>query len=352
MFFIIKAIDILDDNGEIIAIFPSSWMSARGGKSFKKIIEERACITDQIDVYGEVFEGSALVEVSILKMVKTDLKKAPNIIKKRVFNGEMIPDNRKEADDLIDLPVPFEEYGTVRRGLTTGCNSIFINPPLATSEHIKPIISSPKDFTGYNTDNARLDYLLYVEDEEELNDETKEYLLSCEENIKATKEPKTFYEKIANHQCWYKLNLFPCDGIVFSYFVRSEMRFALNTSNAIIRDNFYVIHPRKGINKYLLLALLNNYYTFLQLEKAGKKYGAGLLKIQRYDIEALHFIDVSRLSKSDTELLCKLGERLVNNSDSKIIDDITKQIARHLSYPYEKIRLSYETEKNNRLERV
>lgn len=352
MFFIVKAIDLLNDNGEIIAIFPSSWMSARGGKSFKKIIEERACITDQIDVYGEVFEGNALVEVSILKMVKTDIKKTPNIIKTKVLNGELIPDNRKEADELIDLPVPFGEYGTVRRGLTTGCNTIFINPPLATSEHVKPIISSPKDFAGYNTDNARLDYLLYVENLENLNQETKDYLISCEEKIIATREPKTFYEKIANHQCWYKLNLFPCDGIVFSYFVRNEMRFALNTSNATIRDNFYVIHPREGVNKYLLVALLNNYYTFLQLEKAGKKYGAGLLKIQRYDIEALHFIDISKLSENEIELMCKLGERLVNTNEARIIEEITRVIAEHLNYPYEKIKLSYETEKNNRLERV
>ena len=76
----------------------------------------------------------------------------------------------------------------------------------------------------------------------------------------------------------------------------------------MIRDNFYVLYPE--IDKWVCFALLNNLYTFYQLECAGKKYGAGLLKIQRYDIENLHFPNIKTFSAVDIDELKKLGKKL------------------------------------------
>lgn len=352
MFFIVKAIDLVKDNGEIVAIFPSSWMSAKGGKSFKRIIEEHMCITDQIDVYGEVFEGGALVEVSILKMVKTTTLQETNHLKMKVEKGKMIPDNRKSSDFLINLPNPFSFYGNVRRGLTTGGNNIFINPPVCSSINVKPILSSPKSFTGFNTDSAKLDSLLCIKEDDCIAPDVREYLISCESIILESGKPKTLFEKLKNQQCWYNINSFPCDGIIFSYFVRDEMKFVLNTSNAITRDNFYVISPSERIEKYLLMALLNNFFTYYQLEKMGKRYGAGLLKIQRYDIENLHFIDITQLSEDEISILSSLGKRLARTSDYTVVEEITEVISSYLGLSYDSVRQAYETEKKNRLEQV
>ncbi len=38
MYFLIKAIDLLKENGQLIVIFPSSWMQARSGSGFKKLL--------------------------------------------------------------------------------------------------------------------------------------------------------------------------------------------------------------------------------------------------------------------------------------------------------------------------
>ena len=352
MFFILKGIDLLSEKGEMIAIFPNSWMIARGGKGFKKLIEERASITDQIDVYGEVFEGKALVEVSILKIVKKVSQHETKNQRIKVENNTILVDKPEDLIIAMDLPQPFHEYGTVRRGLTTGCNTIFINPPLKTSNCLKNIISSPKDFEGYNTDTAHFDKLLYVKNKDETSEEVNSYLHSCEEKILSTGEPKTLYEKVIKGQCWYKLNLFPCDGIIFNYFVRNEIRFSLNSSDAVIRDNFYIIHPNQSVGNYLMMALLNNYYTYLQLEKIGKKYGAGLLKIQRYDIESLKFVDISKLSKYQIKDLKNLGELLVKTSNVRIIEDITSIISESLGIDFKQIKQSYEAVKKHRLERV
>lgn len=54
-------------------------------------------------------------------------------------------------------------------------------------------------------------------------------------------------------------------GIVFSYFVRNDMKFIMNNLGYLVRDNFYIIKAQ--IDEYLMFALLNNYYTYYQLEK-------------------------------------------------------------------------------------
>lgn len=354
MFFIIKGIELLKDNGEMVVIFPSSWMAARGGKRFKQIINRSVDITDQIDVYGDVFEGNALVEVSILKMIKSTSRHETNFLKYKVENGKLVNDMRDSSVETINMPVLFKEYCSVRRGLTTGCNSVFINPPLNTvdTKHVIPILSSPKDVAGFNVQNAKFDNLLYVSEGELPEDEILNYLCICEEKIKNEGVPKTLYQEILNNKCWYSLNLFSCKGILFSYFIRSEIRFIFNDKDCMVRDNFYIIFPHEEMDIYLMMSLLNNYYTFLQLEKAGKKYGAGLLKIQKYDIEDLKFVDIKKMKSEDRQLLSKYGKQLVETNDSGLIEVITKELSRIMNCSFEQIKLLYEFERNNRLEQV
>lgn len=354
MYFVIKGISLLKENGEMVVIFPSSWMTARGGKSFKRLIEEKACILDQIDVYGEVFEDNALVEVSILRIIRTEKRKVTKHQRIRVHEGILEKDIGRNEEQVISFPISFMDYGTVRRGFTTGANSIFINPSAAAdiSDYLRPIISSPKDFEGFNTDHARLDKLLYIPESEQLSDALKEYLSLCEKMINETGEPKALKERIDHNLVWYKKPLFPCDGILFSYIVRNDMRFPLNTTRAIVRDNFYIIHPQSGLSVFLLVAFLNNYYSFYQLEMAGKKYGAGLLKIQKYDIEELRFPDISLLSNEQQQELIRTGKQLVITNDASYIEKITSLISEYWGLEFEQIKKAYLTVKKNRLERV
>lgn len=126
------------------------------------------------------------------------------------------------------------------------------------------------------------------------------------------------------------------------------MKFILNDSDYIIRDNFYICQPL--IDKWLCFALLNNYYTYYQLECMGKKYGAGLLKIQRYDIEKLMFPDTDEFSDDNREYLRKLARRLAETGDRRIIKEITLVISGYASIPYDRIEYIYETTVANRLE--
>ena len=70
MYFILRAILLLREGGELIAIFPNSWTNTPVGRQFYEQMSLHGCITDFINVEGEAFEGSPMVDVCILKYVK------------------------------------------------------------------------------------------------------------------------------------------------------------------------------------------------------------------------------------------------------------------------------------------
>ena len=235
----------------------------------------------------------------------------------------------------------------MRRGLTTGCNSIFINPdfPQATNYCIN-IISSPKSIYGYGTHSALFDKLLVI-NSDNLAPNVRKYLSSWEKKIKKSESPKILYQKIKNGEDWYIIKPIGGDGILFSYFVRNEMKFIMNDLGFVVRDNFYIIKPL--IDSYLLFSLLNNYYSYHQLEYNGKRYGAGLLKLQRYDIEKLSFPDIYNFSQADINLLISYAKNMVKTGNSRV-DDITEIISKYSSISAYTIRNQYNSLKAIRLE--
>lgn len=353
MYFIIKAIDLLRIGGELIVIFPSSWMQARSGEEFKEQLFSNADLLKEIHIRGEVFEKEALVEVVILKLVKTEnpSKTKCDSSYMELVDGKLIEKVISHNDFQLPLDTPFSKYSKIRRGLTTGWNTMFINPKVSIKKNrkfIKPIISTPKDVAGYNTDSAITDNLLVIAPGQKLNIEMKNYIKAMKEQLRRDKKHKTLYEKAESSKEWYTLNPVDSDGILFSYFVRNDMKFIMNTANILARDNFYIIYPL--INKYLMFALLNNYYTYYQLEVIGKKYGAGLLKIQRYDIENLKFVDVDRISVEDNKHLIFLATELANESKTDNIEEITKVLSKYSNIDFERIAWAYKNVKGKRLE--
>ena len=326
MYFVVKAISVLKANGELIVIFPESWLNSKGGTTFKSLLSSHCSVEKRIHVNGKAFEEDALVDVIILKLKKNSslLDCEPlyvnidgnNICKREVAQFKRISNNR----------VPFTSYATIRRGLTTGCNDIFVNPQVITDEsNLIDIISSPKSVVGFSTKKAITDKLLIVENGVQINDNLKAYFRNWEERILETEKPKTLATKIKNGETWYSISRIDCNGIIFGYMVRNDMRFILNDLGIIARDNFYVITPK--IDFFIMLALLNNYYIYAQLENNGRKYGGGMLKLQKYDVESLTLTDISAMSESDKNTLAVLGRKLVESGEKSIIDDITSLLS-------------------------
>ena len=122
----------------------------------------------------------------------------------------------------------------------------------------------------------------------------------------------------------------------------------MNESDILARDNFYIITPK--IDIWVMFALLNNHYTYYQLELKGKKYGAGILKLQRYDMEELQFPNYEMISESDKEELAMQSHKLVETADISIVEKITKLISKYSETDFKSIMNLWATAKSNRLE--
>lgn len=349
MYFIMKAINLLKDGGQLIVIFPSSWMNARSGVDFQKLMLSQCGLERQIHIYGDVFEREALVEVVILKLVKGVFGKRVTEEYLESKDGKLIEISLSDKKEISLFTQPFSEFATIKRGLTTGCNEMYINPDFLCEgeECFRPIVSSPKSIEGYTTVNARLDRLFFPIDDEAPT-EVLEYLEFWKNKIVKEQKPKTLYMKVNSSDRWYELREICGEGILFSYFVRNDMKFIMNETGALARDNFYVIKPK--VDKWIFFALLNNYYTYYQLEMRGKRYGAGLLKLQRYDVEALTFPKYTDISDDDKEELERLSHALLERADASIIDEITTVVSKYSTVGCDEITKRYFATKSNRLE--
>ena len=128
------------------------------------------------------------------------------------------------------------------------------------------------------------------------------------------------------------------------------MKFIVNKSGNIIRDNFYIIFP--AVDYWVCFALLNNYYTYYQLECTGKKYGAGLLKLQQYDLESLRFPALDSFSEVDINGLKKLAMKLAATGSRSIVSEITQVLSRYCDISFEEIASEYKNIVSRRLENV
>lgn len=385
MYFVLKAISLLKKHGEMVLIFPGTWKWAAGGQSFFEAMEKACTITEWFNVRGNPFETGAIVDVVILKLVKGQARpygsaktvvfedgKPPMILDRKA--GELSGDAVRSAFET-DM-VPFLQFADVRRGMTTLNNKMYINPqklePKLPKEFLTPIITSPKNIEGYTTKDCKKDALLLTDRDElpiadsdgfrissrsDLSDRTarrlaayyEALLASWQDKIMESGQPKTLYERIVRgDKKWYRLKTVSGRGILFGYIVRREMKFISSDTDDAVRDNFYVITPK--IDKDMLFGLLNNYYTFYQLEKQGKHYGAGVLKLQKYDIEQLRLVDYTKMDEASVAEFLSYVNLLKETGDPAVVEDITRRLSLWAPVDFDTIKQMYEEAKRKRLE--
>jgi len=327
MYFIIYGIHLLKQNGEMVVIFPNSWEKAQVGTTFKKSIERYCSITEHIDVVGSPFHGDPIVEVEILKIVKS--KNLPTTFKEITINENSLAERSKTNDINASLnkTFPLANIAIVRRGKTTGNNKMFINPPLLDKSLLVDIISSPKNVKGFSTNKSTTDKYLYVRSHDTVNGDTKKYLDECKERIMNEKEPKALYEAILTKQRWYDTSGAVIGDIVFPYIVRENIRFIKNDRKMMVRDNFYTINTIEDTN--LMISLLNNWFVWYQLEKCGKTYGNNVLKLQKYDIDSLRIIRPNLIETEDKEALKNFGKELTETGNTSIIEKISHTLSKY-----------------------
>lgn len=350
MYFLLYAIKLLKNDGELIVIFPNSWENTKAGIKFKKALTANCKIGKHITVTGNPFVGDPIVDVEILKLYKTSRSIDMLSIELNV-DGDSVEERAiANTNDLeFGNAVSLSWYAQIRRGKSTGGNKIFINPAMFSTQCLTDILSSPKDVNGFTTKQAKTDrYLMITSSDIQLEPAVTEYLDEWKEIIKKEGEPKALYDQIEQSpEAWYVTNDIGAGTIVFPYIIRDSVRFILNERKLLARDNFYVI--TSAIDKRLLMALLNNYFIWYQLEKCGKTYGNNVLKIQKYDVDDLQIISPEIISSEDTARLKDLAKDLIEKADLQIIRQITEVLAKY--YENDNIENLLNDARNKRLKR-
>lgn len=345
LYFIARCISLLKSGGQMVAIFPNAWLNTPDGKVFFSQILQRGSINNLIQVCGYPFVGNPLVDVMILKFTKDGECQTKEETLMVNDDSLKLVDGIKKFEFQSLNCVPLSVIATVRRGVTTGFNKVFINPPIDLEGVTVDILSSPKDVQGYTTKGARFDKLLSLSTIDNLTPEIQEYINKSESLILEEGSPKTLVAQINDGKVWYKISLPEISDVIFPYIIRDSVRFILNDAKVIARDNFYTIKSEH--NSMLIMALLNNLYVFSQLELCGKSYGNGLLKIQKYDVENIVIPNPCNISEDDKKALINCSKSLIKTNEHKYVSEATTILAKY--YNIENIEEIYNSQKSNRL---
>ncbi len=347
VYFILKAALMLSDGGELVAIFPNTWKQTPDGRKFEDVLCSMGAIERYISVHGNPFEGSPLVDVCIVKFIKGG-NASTDYYEMTVNDNTIDVCCQSQVMSFSNSNMPLlSSVAIIKRGLTTGANKVFINPTIADKTHVRPILCRPKNVKGYSTNDCAEDEILAIDANDELSEEEIGYLSEKASRILHNGRPLTLKKLIEQDKVWYVIKMPMPPLLIFSYIIRDNVKFVLNKSDCIVRDNFYSIYS--NYSSLLLFALLNNYYTYLQLEMVGKKYGNGVLKIQTYDLKSIHIPDISLIRNEDLYALETLAKRLVESSQIEYIDEITNVLSNY--YPMPNPKEEYSTLKNNRLQK-
>lgn len=331
VYFIVKSLELLNKDGVLVAIIPSAW-AAKDGYLLTKVISNSSTYKI-ISLQGLPFGNKVLTSASVLY-----LKKGKGSIP--------LPSNGLDRNTKL---VKLKDIAFAKRGTTTGWNNFFINPNDA-SLPVSKCLSNPKKISGYSTKSNSFDYVLSIKSLD--TEAVARYVKTFEKKLKSDKRPVTIYNDYLEGKEWYRLKapIFSQKSIVFSYIVRNNLRFIALNERSYVKDNFYVIETS---NQNLFLALLNNYFIYYQLEKSGKDYGGGMLKIQKYDIDQLYLPDVNQLSNNLVKILESKGRDLMNTTSDFEAESIVSKISSLLEPFYNigisEIKKKYLFEKNKRI---
>lgn len=331
VYFILHAINLLKKGGELVVIFPYAWKKSTIAPFLETVFDSLGFIQKDITVIGNPFEGIPLVDVCILKFVKGgkgDTEKMFFDTNTSCLKKDAQPDVKVEPTDYT---VPLKSICIIKRGLTTFHNAMFINPPLILSDYFYPIVSSPKNIYGLTTKEAKTDNLLLFPKSDTLHEDAISYINLYTQQILKEKKPSTLYNKIFTEKYWFSIPKQNPADIIFPYIIRNQPRFILNNGEFVARDNFYLLYNNK--HNLILIALLNNYYVYSQLELRGKNYGNGLLKIQKYDLDSIQVVDPIRIENRTRLLLASLSEKLLEKPDNSLIGQITKVLEPYYNNP-------------------
>jgi len=340
VYFIVKSIIDLKPGGRCVCIVYDSWQSTKYGKWLFNLIREQCSYFEAIPIYESAFED-ILINATIINMVK----------KRDCEDGIKIVESTPE---LLNVFVNNNAFSTIdalfytQRGLQLK-QTQFFKCDLSDVKNIgaTPFVKKVSLIKGYYVPNDHNEAALLVTKD----NNNPQVVNELKRRMKIALTTPKKYESIIN---WYKEypnkwhlhTKKPQANIIFNYYLRNKPRHIYNSAFAY-SDNFYGLIPKRPIDEYALLAILNSTYTSISIMAKSRNQGEGLSKIQLFEYNKVLIPDFRRFDPSIIKELSNLGKKLMlrttKNSDTIILEiDMLLSSALPKSIPrYEDLPLIY-----------
>lgn len=328
VYFLLKSIVHLKENGVLIAVIYDSWLFSQFGTFLKKVflklgslehiyhfrnnafpnigvgatvIQFRKSASDSDIKYSSFWNLDELRSYSPVKIKPTSISLKAFLTHK--FNANT---SLNFAPPLF-IPLKKISDSTINRGTASIANEYFIHQQPKFTETL-PFIKDVSKIPTF-TATQQTAYLLTVNGK--MTKETRLYLEEVKTKILNTKNKFVAVKRnIRAGKAWYKINVKSSGNFIFNYYMRNQVDFIYNETQYVISDNFYILNIKKNPTAYL--AILNSSFTRLAILAHSRSQGSGLKKIQAYEFKEVPVIDMNKLSLDTIEKLTKLGSQLKN----------------------------------------
>lgn len=345
IYFLLKSILHLKENGIMVAVIYDSWLYSSFGIFLKESFLKLGHLVSIYHFKQSAFDD-AEVGATVIKFVKTkdsrkstayyslndlnDLKtyngltdKAHNLRPKELlsysFNNSSVVNFKsklfKTLSSIVSKPI--------QRGTSAIVNNHFIFFEKKFPE-LKPIVKNVSRIKTYNVSKENA-FVLAVNGS--ISDETKEYLDSVKTKILNTPSDKykAVKREITKNKNWYSIKIKSSGNFIFNYYLRNNIDFIYNPNKHISSDNFYSVNIEQS--EFAYLAILNSSFTRLNILNNSRSQGNGLRKIQLYEFKEIKVIDINNISNDSIKELEGLGKSLLiseryDNQKNEIIRQI------------------------------
>jgi predicted Fe-Mo cluster-binding NifX family protein len=345
IYFLLKSILHLKENGVMVAVIYDSWLYSSFGKYLKESFLKLGHLDSIYHFKKSAFEN-AEIGATVIRFVKNkshrksisyyplndlnDLKNYTglNVNSQKLKQQELLTHNFNNHSIINFKSNVFKTLKAIvsqpiQRGTSAVVNSHFIFSKNELPE-LKPIVKDVSQIKTYtvNQENA---YILAINGS--ISKETKEYLESVKNEIlqAPTEKFKAVKRDIETKKDWYKVKLKSSGNFIFNYYLRNNIDFIYNPNNILSSDNFYILSIKN--NELAYFSILNSSFTKLSTLSNSRSQGNGLRKIQLYEFKEVKVVDVNKLSEQTLKKLDALGTQLMyvnryENEQKQIIEQI------------------------------
>lgn len=331
VYFLIKAILHLKENGVMVAVIYDSWLYSSFGKSLKKIFLQLGTIESIYHFKENAFKDAEVGATVIYFRRSVNNYQTNNLINYYSLNSVKELSKSSELKKLKPVSISTNEFAVhnfnensvfdfnsnfftklkhisnqvIQRGTSSVANGYFLHNVKRFKESV-PLIKDVSKIEQFAA-TSETAYLLALNGS--VSEETKQYLDNIKTSILAAGDKyKAVRERILKGEIWYKINLKKPGNIIFNYYLRNNIDFILNEYELNISDNFYILNI---INNPLAhLALLNSSFSKAAVLAHSRSQGGGLRKVQLYEFNEVPIVNLNALSDKAVKKLEKLGEEM------------------------------------------